>query len=96
MEFLYELIFEIILEGIFQVTIKNPKAKTWFKTVFFLVLTELIAVLMLICGISVIRSGNTEGGIVILIMCVCLAAGFAVAAFCGHKREWKQTNDEAV
>ncbi len=32
MEFLCEIIFEVILEGIFGVTVENPKAKTWVKT----------------------------------------------------------------
>lgn len=32
MEFLCEIIFEVILEGIFGVTVENPKVKTWVKT----------------------------------------------------------------
>ena len=32
MDFLFELLFEVVLEGVFHLTIGNPKVKNWIKT----------------------------------------------------------------
>ena len=93
MEFVYELIFEIILEGIFGLTVKNPKVKTWTKTLFFLLFSQLIAVFILYSGFSALQRGNTDGGIAIVVMGVALIVGFAAGAIYGHKRDWKQAED---
>ena len=90
MEFIFELIFEIILEGIFGLTIKNPKLEIWFKTLIFMVITEIIPALMLVSGISAIRREDIGGGVAIIVMGVVLGIGFLVAVIYNHKRGWKQ------
>ena len=90
MDFICELIFEIILEGFFGLTVKNPKAKTWFKTVVFLLFAEAIAGLFIWMSVSTYQSGNISGGIGCGIVCAILAIGFLAAAIYGHKRDWKQ------
>lgn len=52
MGFLCEFIFELILEGIFGVTIKNPRVKTWVKTMVYLLLAEGVVVLLGIAAVS--------------------------------------------
>ena len=93
MEFICELIFEIILEGIFGVTVKNPKLKTWIKTAFFLLIAEGVAGLLIWLSVRTYLNGNVSGGIGSGTVSVLLAVGFAIAAVYGHKRDWKQNND---
>ena len=90
MDFLCELIFEIVLEGIFGVTVKNPKLKTWTKTVFFILFSQAIALWILYSGISALQRGNTDGGIAIVIMGIGLIVAFAIGTVYGHRKEWKQ------
>ena len=93
MDFLFELIFEIILEGVFGATIRNPNVKTWFKTTVYLLLAEGVAVLLGIASVSMYRGGNTSGGIGCGIISALLAIGFLIAGIYGHKRSWKQHDD---
>ena len=93
MDFICELIFEIVLEGVFGLTVKNPKVKTWTKTALFLLLSELIAAYLLYSGVAVLHRDNTEGGIVVIVMATMLAIGFVAGAIYGHKRDWKQSED---
>ena len=90
MDFVGELIFEIILEGLFGLTVKNPKVKTWTKTAIFLLFSELIAAGLLFCGVKALYKDNTDGGIVVIVMSAVLAIGFIAGAIYGHKRDWKQ------
>lgn len=90
MEFICELIFEIILEGFFGLTVENPKAKTWTKTIFYLLLAEGMAGVLVWAGIKTYLNGNVSGGIVCGIIAVAMAVGFLIGAIYGHKRNWKQ------
>ena len=90
MEFLYELIFEVILEGIFGATIENPKVKTWFKTTVYLLIAEGVAILIGIASVSMYRNGNPSGAIVGGLIALALGIGFLIGAIYGHKRDWKQ------
>lgn len=90
MDFLCELILEVILEGIFGMTIKNPKVKTWIKTTVYLLLAEGVAILLGIASVSMYRGGNTLGGIGCGIISTLLAIGFLIGGIYGHKRNWKQ------
>ena len=47
MEIIGEFIFEIVLEGIFGLTVENPKAKTWVKT---MIVSLLFGVLLALFG----------------------------------------------
>ena len=89
MEFLFELIFEIILEGIFGLTVKNPKVKTWVKTLVFLLLTESMAGFFLWVSYKA-PAAEPGGDIVCRVIAMALGTGFLIAAIYGHKRGWKQ------
>ena len=90
MDFLCEFIFELILEGIFGVTVKNPSVKTWVKTTVYLLLAEGVTVLLGIAAVSMCRDGNTSGGIGCMVIAVLLGIGFLIGGIYGHKRNWKQ------
>ena len=89
MDFIFELIFELVLEGIFGLTIHNPKVKTWVKTLVFLVISELLPALLLWISFSV-PADEPGGDLVVRIISVALAIGFLIAAIYGHRRDWKQ------
>ena len=90
MEFIGELIIELILEGVFGVTVKNPKVKTWVKTFVFLMFAEAVAGLLAWISVSTYLSGNISGGIVCGIIAIGLGIGFLIGGIYGHKRNWKQ------
>ena len=90
MDFLMEFIFEVVLEGIFELTVKNPKVKLWVRTAVFLLIAEAVPVVLGIAAVSMYRNGNTSGGIVGIIICTALAIGFLIGGIYGHKRNWKQ------
>ena len=92
MDFICELIFEIVLEGFFGLTVENPKAKTWTKTVCFLLLAEGFAGAMVWLSVEACLEGNVSGGIVVGIIAAAWAVGSLVGAVYGHKRNWKQDN----
>lgn len=87
MDFLIELIVEFLVEGIFHLTVKNSKLKTWIKTVLFLLIAELFPVVFLWTSFQVTE---WEAVLIIRILALCLGIGFLVLAFFGHKRAWKQ------
>ena len=90
MDFLYELIFEVILECVFGATIENPKVKTWFKTTMYLLLAEGAAILIGIASVSMYRTGNISYAIVCGVIALALGIGFLIGGIYGHKRDWKQ------
>ena len=90
MELLCELIFEIILEGFFGLTVKNPKAKLWTKTICFLVVAEGVAFFLAYLSVKTYLGGNVSGGIVSGVISGLLGIGFVFGAVYGHKRNWKQ------
>lgn len=90
MEFLCELIFEVILEGIFEVTVRNPKVKTWTKTAFFILFSETVAGLIGWFSYQAYKNGNVSGGIGGVVIAVVLGIGFLIGSIYGHKRDWKQ------
>ena len=89
MDFLFELIFEIILEGIFGLTVKNPKVKNWVKTLVFLLMSEAFAGFILWLSYNA-PTAEPGGDIVCRIVAIALGAGFFLAAIYSHKRGWKQ------
>lgn len=90
MEFLCELIFEIILEGIFGLTVRNPKVKTWAKTLFMVLFSETVAGLIGWSSYQAYKNGNVSGGIGGVIIAIVLGTGFLILSIYGHKRDWKQ------
>lgn len=73
----------MVLEGIFGLTIKNPKLKTRLKTVIFLLVTGVIVAVVIWLAF---HSANVLVGITGLVLAVL----FLYVAVDGHKRGWKQ------
>lgn len=90
MEFLCEIIFEVILEGIFGLTVGNPKVKTWAKTAFFVLFCTAFSLFIAWMGWTHYQNGNRSGGIVCLVLAAAMEVGFLLLAVYGHKRGWKQ------
>ena len=93
MEFLSELVLELILETIFGLTIENPQVKIRVKTGIFVVFSQLVAGVILWMGIKTCLNGNIAGGIVVCVISAALSIGFLIGAVSGHKRGWKQWTD---
>ncbi len=89
MEFIAELIFEVILEGVFGLTIGNPKVKTWTKTIIYFLITQAITALMVLSSVHCLQEGNT-GGYVIAGLAVVWGIGMLIATVYSHKRNWKK------
>ena len=85
MDFLFEFIFTFLLEGIFGLTVKNPKVKNWVKTAVFLLIAEAVAGLAL--WLSFV--GDVDGILVVRLIAIALGIGFLAMAIDGHKRNWK-------
>ena len=85
-----EFIFEAILEGVFGLTVKNPKLQLWIRTAVYLLMAETVAVLIGIGSVSTYRNGNTSGGIGTGVLAALLGIGFLLAGIYGHKRKWEQ------
>ena len=83
MDFVYEFVFELVLGGIFGLTIKNPKIKTRIKTGIFLLLAG--AVVSLVLWLASLSASTLVG-----IVGLALATLFIYTAAEGHKRDWKQ------
>ena len=89
MDFLFEFLFEAVLEGIFAITIHNPKVKTWIKTLIFLVLSEALAGFFLWLSFSA-PAAEPGGDLVVRFIAIALGIGFLAGAIHGHRRDWKQ------
>lgn len=90
MEFVLEFLFELIVEGIFSLTVENPKVKTWIKTAVFLIFSEAVAGFVLWLSFAVPVEAGPVGVMVCRVIGIGLGAGFLIAAIHGHKRDWKQ------
>ena len=92
MDAIFEIIFEVILEGIFHLTIHNPKVKTWAKTAVFVVLTQALAGFFGYVAMTIpVEDGDNSGNIICGVIAAAMSIGFAVMAVYGHKRRWKET-----
>lgn len=89
MEIIGEFIFEIVLEGIFGLTVENPKVKTWVKTVAFLVISQLFTAAMAWLTYQAWKTNN-DGWIVVAIIAVAWCIGTLISSIYGHKRNWVQ------
>ena len=89
MEWIFEFLFECILEGIFEITVHNPKVKTWVKTAVFLVLSEALAGFFLWLSFAV-PAAEPGGDLVVRVIAIALGIGFLAGAIHGQRRDWKQ------
>lgn len=71
----------------------GDEVKTKTKTVYFVVLSELVAAVIAFFSWQIFRQGNPSGAIVGWIISGLLAIGFAAGAVYGHKKNWKQELD---
>ena len=89
MEFLAELIIEVLLEGVFGLTIDSPKATNWIKTAVFLLISQALTVLFAWLTWTAWQGGNS-GATVIGIITLLWMAGTVFGAICKHRAGWKQ------
>lgn len=89
MEIIGEFIFELVLEGIFGLTVKNPRVKTWVKTVAFLIISQLFTAAFAWLTLQAWKTDN-DGWIVVAIMAAAWCIGTVIGAIHGHKRNWIQ------
>jgi hypothetical protein len=90
-EFAAEVVLELVLEGIFGLTIENPKVKTWVKTTVFVVFSQAVAGFVWFLAWNVpAENGDYRGNYVCGAMALVLTLGFLLGAIRGHKRNWKQ------
>lgn len=83
------LIIYMLILLVMPSVLEDKDEKLWKKTAFFLVISQVIPVLMVISGVSAIRRGSV-GGIAILILGAVVSVGFVAGAVYGHKRGWKK------
>ena len=91
MEFLFELFFEVILQGVFGVTVNNPKLKLWIRTAFFFAFTQIITVLFAIGAGSLCSSGDGAWYVIAAIAAVW-GIGMLIAAIYGHRKGWPKND----
>lgn len=89
MDIISEFIFEIVLEGIFGLTVENPNLKTWIKTTVFIVVSQFFTAVLVWMAIDVWRSDN-NGWIIYTVIAAAWGIGTLIAAVYGHKRKWIQ------
>lgn len=87
MDFLMELVFEIILEGVFHLTVKNQRIKLWVRTGFFIVFTQILTVLFAIGAVSLYSSGDRYWYVLAGLAAVW-GIGMLIAAIYGHRKGW--------
>lgn len=87
MDFLMELIFEIILEGIFHLTVSNQRIKLWVRTGFFIVFSQIFTVLFAI-GAASLRSSGDGTWYVMAVIAAAWGIGMLIAAIYGHRKGW--------
>lgn len=91
MDLIFEFVFELILEGIFGLTIKNPKIRTRVKTTIFVVMTQLLAAFLGFLALTIpSQDGSTSGNLLCGIAAIMLSAAFLLTAVHGHRNDWKQ------
>ena len=64
--------------------------KTKTKTVYFVILSELVAAGIALLGWLSFRRGNTSAAVCSWVIAGLLAISFAAGAAYGHKKGWKQ------
>lgn len=91
MEFLMELIFEILLEGVFHLTVKNQRIKLWVRTAFFLVFAQILTVLLAIGAVSLYSSGD-GAWYVMAGLAAAWGIGMLIGMIHGHKKGWPKND----
>ena len=87
MDFFMELIFEILLEGVCHLTVKNQRIKLWVRTGFFIVFTQIFTVLFAIGAVSLHSSGD-GAWYVMAGLAAAWGIGMLIAAIYGHRKGW--------
>ena len=91
MDFVMELIFEIILEGVFGVTVHNQRIKLWVRTAIFIFISQIFTVLFAIGAASLLRKGDKTGYVLAAIAAIW-GIGMLIAAIHGHRKGWPKND----
>ena len=91
MEFLMELIFEILLEGVFHLTVKNQRIQMWVRTGFFIVFTQIFTALFAIGAVS-LYSPENGAWCVMAGLAAVWGIGMLIAAIYGHRKGWPKND----
>ena len=87
MEFIAEIIFEVIVEGIFSVTFDNPKVKTWVKTLIFSLMVHTITALLVWGAVALFREKDSAWYVLAGLAAVW-GIGMLIGTICAHRKGW--------
>lgn len=87
MEFIAEIVFEVILEGVFSVTVDNPKVKKWVKTLIFSLMVHAITALLAWGAVSLLRKQDSNGYI-LAGLAAAWGVGMLIGTICAHRKGW--------
>lgn len=91
MDFVMELIFEIILEGVFGVTVHNQRIKLWVRTAIFIFISQIFTVLFAIGAASLLQKDDKTGYVLVVVAVVwCIV--MLTAAIHGHRKGWPKND----
>lgn len=89
MDFIAEFICEVILEGLFELTVNNPRIKLWIRTVIFVIFTQTLTVLFSIGAVSLYSSGEGYWYIMAVIAAIW-GIGMLIGTILCHKKGWPE------
>lgn len=90
MDFLLELVGELLFEAPFEAAMESRRVKTWVKTLLFSLLGGAMAALFTVMTVSVWRDQQNIVGTAVLALITLGWSAFVVfGAIRGHKRKWK-------
>lgn len=87
MDFLMELIFAILLEGVFHLTVRNQKIKLWVRTAFFIMFTQILTALVAMGAVSLYSAGDRYWYILAGLAAVW-GISMLIATIYGHRKGW--------
>ena len=89
MDFLVELIFEILFEAPIELAMGSRRLKKSDKTVLFCIIGGGLTVLFGFIGLSVWRDGDSTGAFFVSLITLVMLIGTILGAIRGHKTNWK-------
>lgn len=90
MEFLLELLFGLFVEVPVELTMESRRVRPWVKSALWLVLANLLTVLLVLMGRSMLADGRRVDGWVALSCALAWLIGSVVICCRGHRRGWQR------
>lgn len=91
MDFLLELVGELLFEAPFEAAMESCRVKTWVITLLFSLLGDAMAALFTVMTVSIWRDQQNMAGTTVLALITLGWTAFVVyGAIRGHKRKWKR------